>query len=179
MTAATAPITSGAWSVDRAHSNATFAIRHAGLSLFRGSFRDLDARLEADEEGAVLTGAVRVDSIDVDDENIRPHLLSPEFFDAERHPEVAFRSSDLAIDGDDVRVTGELEIAGSVQPVSARGTLRGPVEGPGGGQKLALGLEAVIDRTEYGMNWQMDMPDGSPALANDVSIAVDLELARE
>jgi polyisoprenoid-binding protein YceI len=178
-TATTTRIPSGTWSIDRAHSSATFAARHAGLSLFRGSFRDVDAKLEVADGSADLSGMVKVDSIDVDDAEIRPHLLSPEFFDVERHPDVRFRSTRVTFDGDEVRVTGELEIAGNVREVSANGSVRGPVPGPTGAEKLALHLDATIDRTEFGMNWQMDMPDGSPALANDIALAVELELAKE
>ena len=61
----------------------------------------------------------------------------------------------------------------------ATGSIRGPIEFPGVGEKLALSLNATIDRTEYGMNWQMELPDGSQALANDVSLAVELELNKE
>jgi polyisoprenoid-binding protein YceI len=177
-TATATRIPNGTWSIDHAHSSATFAVRHAGLSLFRGSFRDLDAKLEVGDEGTVLSGEVKVESIDIDDENIRPHLLSPEFFDVERHPEVSFRSTQVDFEGDELRVVGELEIAGNVREVRAKGSVRGPVPGPVG-DKLGLDLEATIDRTEFGMNWQMDMPDGSPALANDVSLRVELELAKE
>ena len=94
------------------------------------------------DDGAVLTGAVKVDSIDVEDENIRPHLLSPEFFDAERHPEVRFRSTELAIDGDEVKLAGDLAIGGNTRSVTATGTIRGPIEVTGVGDKLALSLEA-------------------------------------
>ena len=178
-TATTSRIPIGTWAIDRAHSSATFAVRHAGLSIFRGSFGDVDARLEVTDDDAVLTGAVAVDSIDIDDENIRPHLLSPEFFDVERNPKVRFRSTELSIEGEGVRLAGELELAGATQAVVATGSVRGPVEVPGVGEKVALSLEATIDRTEYGMDWQMDLPGGNPALANDVSLAVELELNKE
>lgn len=169
---------SGTWAIDQAHSSATFAVEHAGLSLFRGAFKELDAQLVV-EEDAVLSGSVGVESIDVEDENIRPHLLSPEFFDAERHPVVRFRSGQLSLDGDEVSLVGELEIAGTTQPIEAQGSLRGPNPGPGGGEKLALAFEATVDRTAFGMDWQMEMPGGVAALANDVTLAVELELAKE
>ena len=82
----------------------------------------------------------------------------------------------MAIEGDEVRLTGELALAGTTQRVVAAGSVRGPAEVPGVGRKVALSLDATIDRTDYGMNWQMDLPDGNPALANDVSLAVELEL---
>lgn len=171
------PIAPGQWSVDPAHSIAGFEVEHAGLSVFRGRFRDVEARLVSSEAGLSLSGAVAVESIDVDDENIRPHLLSPEFFDVERHPQVRFESTELAIDGDEVRLAGELEIAGQSRTVEARGRLRGPVPAPGGGEKLALALESAIDRTAFGMDWQMEMPGGQAALANEVKLLVELELA--
>lgn len=179
VTKAGAEIAPGTYAVDQSHSHAGFAVEHAGISEFRGSFSPIAARLTASEDGLRLEGAVRVDAISVDDENIRPHLLSPEFFDAERNPEVRFESTEFSGAPDDLRVTGDLSMAGFSLPVEATGSLRGPVPGPGGSEKLALHLEAQIDRTRFGMNWQMEMPGGAPALANDVRLVVDLELNRE
>jgi polyisoprenoid-binding protein YceI len=166
----------GAWEADTTHSNANFEVEHAGLSLFRGGFKRVDAKLTATDVGLALEGAVQVEGISVDDENIRPHLLSPEFFDADRNPDITFHSTEITGDADDLTVRGELSMAGTTVPVIAAGRLRGPVAGAGGGEKLALSLEATIDRTDYGMNWQMDLPAGGVALANDVKLIVELEL---
>ena len=182
MTAPTQPATSvpaGTYTVDQVHSNANFEVEHAGVSVFRGGFKPIGATLVADDDRLRLEGGVAVESISVDDENIRPHLLSPEFFDAERNPDVRFRSSEIRGSDDDLTVTGELSMAGFSLPVEATGRLRGPVPGPGGGEKLALALETVIDRTAFGMNWQMDIPGGGVALANDVKLIVELEFNRE
>jgi polyisoprenoid-binding protein YceI len=169
----------GTWTVDALHSTANFEVEHAGVSAFRGGFRPVDARLASDDDGILLEGRVAVESIGIDDENIRPHLLSPEFFDAERNPEITFRSTAVTGSADDLHVRGELAMAGASLQVEARGRLRGPVEIPGGGEKLALALDATIDRTAYGMDWQMELPDGGGVLGNDVRLAVELELARE
>ena len=168
----------GVWNVDAVHSNANFEVEHAGVSVFRGGFKPVDAKLTVADAGLALEGAVRVDGISVDDENIRPHLLSPEFFDAERNPDITYRSTEVTGDADDLTVKGELTMAGVTVPVLAKGRLRGPVAGPGGGEKASLALEATIDRTDYGMNWQMDLPSGGVALANDVKLIVELELNR-
>ena len=172
-------IPAGTYTADASHSSATFEVEHAGVSTFRGAFKPIDARLVADEEGLRLEGAVRVDSIGVDDENIRPHLLSPDFFDVERNPEVRFRSTEISGSRDDLTVAGELSMAGFALPVEATGRLRGPVSLPGGGRKVALALEAVVDRTAYGMNWQMELPGGAAALANDVRLVVEVEFNGE
>lgn len=175
-TASAVPV--GTWEVDPVHSNASFEVVHSEVSIFRGAVKPLEGRLVAGDDGIRLEGAVEVAGIGIDDENIRPHLLSPDFFDAEKNPRIRFRSTEVQGSAEDLRVTGELEMAGVTRAVEARGTIRGPVAGPGGGEKLALALETTIDRTEFGMEWQMDLPSGGVALANDVRLVVELELNR-
>ena len=167
----------GTWEVDETHSTANFEVEHAGVSIFRGAFKPVGAKLTADDSGLALTGAVDVTGITVDDENIRPHLLSPDFFDADRNPRIEFRSTEITGGADDLTVNGELSMAGTSLPVAARGRLRGPVE-IGEIQKASLALEATIDRTDYGMNWQMELPSGGQALANEVKLIVELEFNR-
>ncbi len=169
----------GTYAVDVAHSNANFEVEHAGVSVFRGGFKPIDAKLVSGEHGLELAGGVSVQGISVDDENIRPHLLSPDFFDAERNPEIRFRSTEISGSPEDLRVAGELSMAGISLPVEATGGLRGPVEIPGGGEKVSLSLETSIDRTAFGMVWQMELPSGGPVLANDVRLVVELEFNKE
>ena len=171
-------VAAGRYALDAIHSSAGFAVEHAGVSTFRGGFKPIEATLIADSEGLTLEGTVRVEDITVDDENLRPHLLSPEFFDAERFPAVAFRTTEISGPADDLRVAGELSMAGFSIPVEAQGRLRGPVSGPAG-DMISLSLEAVIDRTDYGMNWQMELPGGGSALGNQVKLVADLELHKE
>lgn len=178
-TQSTVQLPTGTYTVDPVHSNANFEVEHAGVSIFRGAFKPIDATLVSTDDGLVLDGRVRVDGISVDDENIRPHLLSPEFFDAERNPEIRFRSTEISGSNGDLRVVGELSMAGASLPVEGSGRLRGPVAAPGGGEKLSLALETVIDRTAYGMNWQMEIPGGGVALANEVKLIVELEFNRD
>ena len=169
----------GTFSVDPVHSNANFEAEHAGVSIFRGGFKPIDAKLVATEDGLELEGSVKVEGISVDDENIRPHLLSPDFFDAERNPEIRFRSTEISGSPEDLKVAGELSMAGISLPVEATGRLRGPVAAPGGGEKASLSLETTIDRTAFGMVWQMELPSGGVALANDVRLLVELELNKD
>jgi polyisoprenoid-binding protein YceI len=177
-TATTAPVPTGTWKVDNAHSSANFEVEHAGVSVFRGGFKPIGATLVSDEAGAVLEGRVSVESISVEDENIRPHLLSPDFFDVARNPEITYRSTDVTGSADDLTVTGELSMAGVTLPVEARGRVRGPVSFGEGIDKLSLSLETTIDRTAFGMVWQMELPGGEQALANDVRLVVELELLK-
>src|SRR5688572_14310063 len=112
MSTATETTTSapaGAWSVDPVHSRVEFEVAHNGLSPYRGSFSDYEVRLEGADDGSIaVEGAAKVESISADGD-LKAHLLSPEFFDAERHPEVKFRSQGVELGEDgELTVTGEL-----------------------------------------------------------------------
>jgi polyisoprenoid-binding protein YceI len=171
-------VPTGTWQIDNTHSSASYEVEHGGLSVFRGGFEPIEATLVSDGDGVVLAGRVAVESIKIDDENLRPHLLSPDFFDVERTPAITFRSTAISGSADDLTVAGELSMAGVSLPVQATGRIRGPVSFGEGIDKLSLSLETTIDRTAFGMVWQMELPGGGQALANDVRLVVELELNR-
>jgi polyisoprenoid-binding protein YceI len=175
-TAARLPV--GAWRLDPTHSTAGFAVKHMGVSIFRGRFEHLDASLTVSEDGAAeLAGSVSADAIVVKDENLQAHLRSPDFFDTERYPEIRFVSNSLRRDGEELIVDGQLTIKDQSHAVEARGTITGPTETLGGVVKLGVTLEAIIDRTQFGLNWNAPLPKGGFALANDVKLTIELELA--
>ncbi len=176
MTTATQPL-SGTYTADPVHSSFGFAVRYQGVSLFRGSLSDVRATL-ADGR---LEGAAKVESISIrSPEQFRAHVLSAEFFDAANHPEVTFTSSDLELREDGtVSVRGELTIKGITRPVEATGTWIAPAADAFGGTRGHLNLEAVIDRTEFDMNWNAPLPSGGNALANEVTLTVDLSLIEQ
>jgi polyisoprenoid-binding protein YceI len=177
MTTATA-IPAGTYTTDGVHSSAGFAVKHM-LATFRGSFAAVDATVTAEEDGtARLTGAVPVDSVVVKDENLQAHLQSPEFFDAEQHPEIRFDSVELTLDGPAATLTGDLTIKGHTERITAEGSVVGPIEDPFGNTKLGLQFETVVDRTKFGLNWNAPLPKGGFMLADDVTISVDLELLK-
>jgi polyisoprenoid-binding protein YceI len=167
----------GTWKLDPTHSSAGFAVKHMGVSTFRGRFEDFDAHLQVSEDGAAeLVGTVQADSIVAKDENLQAHLGSPDFFDTERYPELRFVTRSLRRDGEQLIASGELTIKDQTQPVEARGTITGPTETLGGAVKIGLTLETVIDRTRFGLNWNAPLPKGGLALANEVKLTVELEL---
>ena len=177
MTTATA-IPAGTYTTDGVHSSAGFSVKHM-LSTFRGSFGTVNATVTVEEDGSArLTGTVPVGSVIVKDENLQAHLQSPEFFDAEQYPEIRFDSVELVADGPTATLTGDLTIKGHTERVTAEGSVVGPIEDPFGNTKLGLQFETVVDRTKFGLNWNAPLPKGGFMLANDVTISVDLELAK-
>jgi polyisoprenoid-binding protein YceI len=169
----------GTWAIDPVHSQIAFAIDYM-VGKFRGSVSPVDAKLEVDETGqAVLTGSASASGISVADEKLSGHLLSPDFFDAERTPEIRFVSNEVRRTGDELEIDGELTLKGVTRPVQAKGRVGNPAEHPAGGIRLGLQLETAIDRTEYGLDWNMPLPSGEPALGNEVTLSADLYLVKE
>jgi polyisoprenoid-binding protein YceI len=172
QTRATLP--TGTWQLDPAHSHVGFAVEYM-VGTFRGTFSPLEGKLEVSEDGtANLSGRARAESVQVQDENLEAHLQSPDFFDAERAPELTFEASDIRRDGDDLTVNGELTIRGATQPVELKGTIKDPINDPYGRERFGITLEGSVDRTSFGLNWNTPLPSGEPALANDVKLSAEL-----
>lgn len=146
---------------------------------FNGSFREFEGTLDLSDDGAALTGTAKVASVDVKDDNLAAHLQSPDFFDAESHPELSFSSDRIALDGESVQVAGEFTIKGVAREVAATGAAHGPVANLQGNDSLRLQLATTIDRTEFGVSWNAELPGGGQALANDVTILAELYFVRE
>jgi polyisoprenoid-binding protein YceI len=168
----------GTWSLDPVHSRVGFEISYLA-GTFKGEFREVAAELTVDGERASLQGTAKVASVDVKDENQSAHLQSPDFFDAERHPELRFAADDIQLDGDGkVSVDGALTIRGVTRPVHVTGTVRAPIADAYGNDRVGLELTTSIDRTDFGVNWNTPLPSGEPALANDVKILADLQFVK-
>ena len=139
---------------------------------FRGGFGTFDVTLDGDG----LRGTVDVTTVDVSEPNLNGHLLSPDFFDAERHPQLSFRSNAIRLADETIEIDGELTIKGVTAPVKISGTFSGPVTDPSGGRRIGLDLETVVDRTVFGLDWNAPLPSGGFALGNEVKLHAELEL---
>ena len=168
----------GTWQVDTVHSTVGFEVKHMVVSTFRGGFEDFDATLTFEDGEPRLVGTVRAGSIQVRDENLAAHLASPEFFDAENHPEIRFESVAARREGDELVVEGDLTIKGVTKRVEARGTIVDAHDDPFGGTRIGVELSTLVDRTEYGLNWNQPLPKGGFALANYVKLVVNLEFVK-
>jgi polyisoprenoid-binding protein YceI len=168
----------GTWTEDTAHSSASFAVKYL-VSTFTGNFPSIDAKLEVAEDGsAKLYGNVKAESVAVRDENLTAHLKAPDFFDVEQYPEIKFESTELTRNGEDLVVNGDLTIKGNTKAVEGRGTFVGPLEDAFGNTKVGVTVETTIDRAEFGLSWNADLPSGGKALSNEVKLVIELHLIK-
>jgi polyisoprenoid-binding protein YceI len=172
-------IPAGTWVVDPVHSSVGFAVTHNGVTTFRSGFDRYGARLTGGEQPR-LEGAVEVESVAIEEEMLKGHLLSPEFFDTQRFPQLRFTSTELSVGEDGTaRIAGELEIRGEKREVEASGRF-GQLGGDLAGKKrVGLSLETAVDRRNFGLDWQAELPSGGEVLDYAVTVNVELELVRE
>jgi polyisoprenoid-binding protein YceI len=165
----------GTYGLDPVHSSIGFGVKYNKLATFRSTFEKVDAQFA----GGVLTGTADASSIQIEEPSFKGHLLAEDFFNVEVTPTVTFRSADIRPAGDgSVEVDGELTIRGVTKPVTAKGTYAVGSDFRGN-DRVAFELETTVDRREFGLNWQTELPDGSEALAWDVTLSVDLQLVKQ
>jgi polyisoprenoid-binding protein YceI len=120
------------------------------------------------------TGAIRLASVSTRDENRDAHLLSPDFFDADRHPEARFEATFVTPS----KVVGNFTLRGVTKEIELRGAVAGPATDPWGGERIGLELTAVVDRNDFGIKWNAPLPGGGFLLPDDVRIAVDVSAVK-
>jgi polyisoprenoid-binding protein YceI len=169
-------VPAGTWVLDPVHSGVHFAVTHNGIATFRSGFDDYAVTLTGGES-PVLEGSVEIASIEIDDPQLKGHLLSPDFFDAEKFPQVKFRTTEFTVEDDGtLRVEGEFEMRGETRTVTATGRFGQLGADLGGAERVGLSLTTAIDRREWGVSWNAELPNGTDVLEYEVAIEVGLEL---
>ncbi|MQY38431.1 Protein YceI [Streptomyces sp. RB17] len=147
----TVAVQTGTWQLDPAAS--TVGLRHRtiwGLVTVKGTFTAVAGGGEVRADGSA-TGTVTLEAASLDTKHTKrdTHLRSADFFDADQHPEITFavRGADR-LDGDAVRVTGQLTVRGVSRPLDFTARLTGE-----GADALGLDAEFTVDREQFGMGW--------------------------
>jgi polyisoprenoid-binding protein YceI len=162
-------IPAGTWSIDPTHSTVEFVVKHLGLATVKGRAVEVAGTIEGGDTPSI-EGTVSVASITTHDETRDGHLRSPDFFDAERHPELRFASTSIELDGDELLVAGEMTIKGVTKPVELHGSFVGSGPDPWGNERIGIDLGGTIDRTEFGVDWNAPVLGGGFLLPDDVAL---------
>jgi len=179
-TTSTLPLVTGDWAVDAAHSGVHFKVRHLGLSNVRGRFDEFDATLHVGEslDDVSVTASVALSSVDTNNADRDAHLLSTEFFGVEANPTLEFRSTRITGAGDDYHLEGELTINGRTNPVSFPVEFGGvdiyPVDGR---QHAGFYAETTINRSDYGVDFNIPIGVDKLALGEKIKVELDLQFA--
>ncbi|MFN7847254.1 MAG: YceI family protein [Bacteroidota bacterium] len=169
------------WKLDNSHSNVKFAVEHLAVSETEGNFKSFDGTLlskNADFTDADITFSVDVKSIDTDNEMRDKHLQGDDFFNAEKYPQMKFKSSSFKkVSGNKYILEGDLTIRDVTKKVKFDVVYRGTQKDPYGNTKAGFKATGSIKRMEYGLKWNV-MTEAISVVADDVNIVVNLEYAQ-
>ena len=177
MLALSTPALADTYTIDRAHSEAAFQVRHI-LTKVRGTFRDFSGTINFDKakpENSSVEFAIKTASIDTGVQKRDDHLRSPDFFDAATHPEIVFKSTKVVPKGNNVfDVTGDFTLHGVTKPITLAVKFLGE-------QKFMKGAKAgfetavTLNRKDYGLVWNRALESGGVMVGDEVEISINIE----
>jgi polyisoprenoid-binding protein YceI len=170
-------IPTGTWTIDPVWSSLEFEVKKLGLMSIKGRVPGFQGTIVGGEQSSI-EGTVDVSSITTYDETRDGHLQSPDFFDAARYPTLHFRSTSVELVGDELLVEGELTIKGVTKHVDLHGSYVGTAVDLTGNDRVGLELETVVDRTEFGLDWNAPLPAGGFLLPNEVVLRASFAAVR-
>ncbi|MBC7923038.1 MAG: YceI family protein [Ferruginibacter sp.] len=170
------------WVVDPMHSEVQFKIKHLVISTVTGTFRNFEggATTEHDDfDAAEVHFSMDVASVDTNQEMRDTHLKSADFFDADNHPKIAFKSTSFKkIDGDEYEMTGDLTMKGVTKPVTLKAEYGGTAKDAYGNQKFGFEVTGKVNRKEFGLIYNALTETGGLALGEDIKLTANIQLTK-
>ena len=170
------------WQVDPTHSHVEFSVRHLMIATAKGRFAELTGTLTGDDsnpEHAAIELTIPAASIDTREPQRDAHLRSADFFDADQHPQIRFRSTRVSRVRDDIfDVDGDLTIRGITRPVALTVHRGGHARDPWGNERVAYSTTTKISRKDFGLNWNQVLETGGVVVGDEVTVSIDLEFVR-
>jgi polyisoprenoid-binding protein YceI len=183
VAALAAPLFADTYAIDKAHSEATFTVRHFVTNV-RGRFNDFSGTITGDlasPETASVEFTIKAASIDTNAADRDNHLRSADFFDVANHPEITFRSVSIKPSGTKnlFNVMGNLTMRGVTKQVTLPVQFLGFAKDPRGTTRAGFSLQTKINRKDYGINWNKALDNGGFMLSDDVDLTIDLETVKK
>ena len=182
MSATATAVPTGTWNVDPAHSRVEFRVKHLGISTVRGNFAGFEGTLELGEDPTSIraSGTVDVATVNTDETKRDDHLRSPDFFHAEEHPRIEFRSTAVKPLGDETfEITGDLTLRGVTREITLTAELLGTEEDPYGNERVALEARGELNRGDYGMTFNQALGSGNVLVSDKVKLALDISAIKQ
>ncbi|GAB3618366.1 YceI family protein [Okibacterium endophyticum] len=169
--------TVGTWTIDPLHSKVGFSVKHLMISKVRGTFESFDATIVAAENFAdsSIEATIDVASVNTGQADRDNHLRTSDFFKVDEFPTMTFRSTSISVDGDDFTVEGDLTLRGVTKPVVFAGEFGGIITDGYGQTKAGATASAVINRQDFGVNWNAALEAGGVTLGDNVAIELELQ----
>ena len=172
----------GDYSLDTSHSRIGFQARHAMVTKVRGAFGDYEGHIHLDQEDPSRSSAeitINVASVDTGNADRDAHLKSADFFEVDRFPTITFTSTSAEALGDDrYRLTGNLTVRDVTRPVMLDLEFTGAVHDPFGLQRAGFEGRTIINRRDFGLEWNMALDTGGLLVSEKITIELDVAAVR-
>lgn len=170
------------WTIDPAHSEVQFKVKHLVISTVTGSFGSFNAEAETegdDFDNANVQFSADIDSIHTGNEQRDGHLKSPDFFDAANHPRLSFVATSMKkAGGNNYKLAGNLTLRGVTKPVEFNVEHGGIMKDPYGNTKSGFELTGTIKRKDFGLTWNAATEAGGVVVSEDVKLIANIQLAK-
>jgi len=178
--AGTAQLSAGTWAIDPVHSSINFSVGHLIVSKVRGRFENFSGAIVVAEDGTPsVTAEIAVDSISTNNEQRDAHIKSADFFEVEKYPTAAFRSTGVRTSGDKYVVDGDFTLKGVTKPVSLDLEFNGVNPGMGHGEVAGFEASVVLNRKDFGIDIDMPLETGGTVVGDKITIALDIEALKQ
>lgn len=170
------------WSIDPAHSELTFKVKHLMIANVKGEFKSFTGTVESngkDFSDARVHVTVKSDSIHTNNNDRDNHLRSADFFDAVNHKDIVFEGSTFKKSDREYHLKGDLTMKGISKPVTLDVDFGGFMKDPYGNEKVGFSFSGKINRKDWGLNWNTTLEAGGVMVSDEVRIDGDVELVRE
>lgn len=173
--------TASGWTIDPAHSSASFSIKHMMVSNVNGSFGKVTGNVQYDGKNlpkANVDAVIDVNSINTNEPKRDEHLKSKDFFEVEKYPTITFKSKKIIPGKDGFQILGTLTMHGVSKDITLTAEPMGPVVNAHGKIRTGTSASAKLNRKDFGISYHQLMDNGGAMLGDDVKIILDVELVQ-
>ena len=166
------------WTIDPFHTTVGFSVRHLLITNVHGVFERVSGSVRYDAaapESTVIRVEIPADSINTRAPQRDAHLRSPDFWDAENHPKITYKSTSAKVDGDDLITVGDLTIKGVSHPVEITWEFNGIAKDPYGTTKAGFEGTSTIKRSDWGITWNAALETGGFMISDKVKLVLEVE----
>ncbi|WP_445713062.1 YceI family protein [Flavobacterium sp.] len=169
------------WSIDPAHSEITFKVKHLMISNVKGEFKTFQANIYGEDfTKSTISANIDASSISTNNNDRDTHLKSPDFFEVEKYPEITFVSTSIKkVDDDEFKLVGDLTIKGTTKEITLNTEFGGFMKDPYGNEKAGFSINGKLNRKDFGLNWNAALEAGGVMVANEIKIYAEVQFIKQ
>ncbi len=179
---ASAAFSADKYAIDASHTSTDFSVKHMVIANVKGGFADISGVIMYDEKDVTKSSVdvtIKAASISTNNEKRDEHLRSADFFDAEKYPNITFKSKSINKTEDGLMMVGTLTIRDTSKEVSIPFEITGQLKDPWGNMRIGAEGKLKIDRRDYGLTWNKALETGGVLVGNDIKIELNVEAVME